>query len=287
MQEKCRYLVEGVDTLQLVLHIFQLMLDLCTLCSSSALRARPLQLMADLGSDKCFQLMLDLCTSCSTSALHARPLQLVADLGSECLSSSACAQVLHFVLDLGSRCFQLMLDLCTSCSTSALHAWPLQLVFELGSSCLSSAARVGALQLLAAHGPALSTSAFCNSCFSISHLGLVQFVAWTFAIRSLCSSKTFVAARAQIRYLDLVLQQVVSAHVRDNGISRISDFDDEDGELEALADGAGGGSHVSGEPVDDSTVFVECHLPQLHAFLHQTLQPHFCFLHFHYNQLNR
>ncbi|GKV41043.1 hypothetical protein SLEP1_g48622 [Rubroshorea leprosula] len=34
--------------------------------------------------------MLDLCTSCSTFALHARPLQLVADLGSECLSSTAC-----------------------------------------------------------------------------------------------------------------------------------------------------------------------------------------------------
>ncbi|GKV52592.1 hypothetical protein SLEP1_g59168 [Rubroshorea leprosula] len=263
MQEKCRHLVEGVDTLQLVLHIFQLMLDLCTLYSSFALRAWPLQLVADLSSDKCFQLMLNLCTSCSTSALHARPLQLVADLGSECLSSTACAQVLHFVLDLGSRCFQLMLDLCTSCSTSTLHARPLQLVadlgilqfvvdlssswlssearvgalhflFELSSSCLSSAARVGALhfmlglcslclssvacvgalQLLTAHGPALSISAFRNSCFSISHLGLVQFVAWTFAIRSLCSSKTFVAARAQVGYLHLVLQQVVSAHAR-------------------------------------------------------------------------
>ncbi|GKV13666.1 hypothetical protein SLEP1_g24652 [Rubroshorea leprosula] len=72
MQEKCRHLVEDVDTLQLVLHIFQLMLDLCT--------------------------------SCSSSTLHARPLQLVADLSSECLSSTACAQVLHFVLDLGSKC---------------------------------------------------------------------------------------------------------------------------------------------------------------------------------------
>ncbi|GKV47856.1 hypothetical protein SLEP1_g54714 [Rubroshorea leprosula] len=50
MQEKCRHLVECVDTLQLVLHIFQLMLVFCTSCSSSALHARPLQLVADLRS---------------------------------------------------------------------------------------------------------------------------------------------------------------------------------------------------------------------------------------------
>ncbi|GKV47174.1 hypothetical protein SLEP1_g54092 [Rubroshorea leprosula] len=43
----------------------------------------------------------------------------------------------------------------------------------------------------------------------------------------------------------------------------ISDYD-KVGRLKALADGVGGGSHVAGEPIDGSTVFVECHLPQLH-----------------------
>ncbi|GKU97611.1 hypothetical protein SLEP1_g10738 [Rubroshorea leprosula] len=75
----------------------RLMLDLCTSCSSSALRV---QLAFDLGS------------SCLSFALRARPLKLMADLGCKCLNSAAHAKVLHFVLDL--------------CS-SALHAQPLQL----------------------------------------------------------------------------------------------------------------------------------------------------------------
>ncbi|GKV30370.1 hypothetical protein SLEP1_g39186 [Rubroshorea leprosula] len=103
-----------------------------------------------------------------------------------------------------------MLDFCTSCSSSALHARPLQLVADLAHSqplhfvlnlcslCLSSVAHAFELsssQLMflqfASHAPAIP-----SSCCSISHLGLVQFVTWTSAIRSSCSSKTFVAARA-------------------------------------------------------------------------------------------
>lgn len=40
----------------------------------------------------------------------------------------------------------------------------------------------------------------------------------------------------------------------------VADFDDEVGELEAVADGAGGGGHVAGEPVDGAAAGVEAHL---------------------------
>ncbi|GKV41781.1 hypothetical protein SLEP1_g49273 [Rubroshorea leprosula] len=123
MQEKCRHLVESVDTLQLVLHIFQLMLGLCTSCSSSALRAWPLQLVADVGS-KCLSsaaralhfYVFELYNSCSSSALCARPRQQVFELYSscKCLSSATCAQVLHFMVDFGNLC--LSLSARSSCS---------------------------------------------------------------------------------------------------------------------------------------------------------------------------
>ncbi|GKV34068.1 hypothetical protein SLEP1_g42489 [Rubroshorea leprosula] len=85
------------------------------------------------------------------------------------------------MLDLGSKCLssEARVDLGSSCLSYALRARPLKLMANLGS-----------------HGPAFCTSTFRSSCFSISHLGLVQFVTWTSAIRSSCSSKTFVAARA-------------------------------------------------------------------------------------------
>ncbi|GKU97136.1 hypothetical protein SLEP1_g10316 [Rubroshorea leprosula] len=197
--------------------------------------------------------MLKFCTSCSTSAL-------MAYLGCKCLNSAARAQVLHFMLNLDSKCL-----------SSALRARPLKLMVDFGCKCLNSAAHAQVLHFVLDLGS--------NSCFSISHLGLVRFVAWTSAIRSLCSSKTFMTAHAQVGYLHLVLQRVVSARARarclqliivkleDNGISGISDFDDEDGELEALADGAGVGSHVSGEPVDDSTIFGTSQLHALTPFL--------------------
>ncbi|GKU94444.1 hypothetical protein SLEP1_g7940 [Rubroshorea leprosula] len=171
MQEKCRYLVEGVDTLQLVLHIFQLMLDLYTSCSSSALRARPLQLVTDLGSEclsstaraqvlhfvldlgnKCLssaaralQLVVDLSSSCFNSALRARPLKLVADLGSSCLISALCARPRQQVSCLSSalraRPLKLVADLGCKCLNSAAHAQVLHFVLDLGSKCVSSTAR--------------------------------------------------------------------------------------------------------------------------------------------------
>ncbi|GKV21138.1 hypothetical protein SLEP1_g31146 [Rubroshorea leprosula] len=224
MQEKCRHLVQGVDTFQLVLHIFQLMLDLCTSCSSSALRAWPLQLVADLGNKRL------------SSTTHARVLHFVLHLGSKCLSSAAHSRVLHLVL-----------EFCTSWWTSTARVGALHFMLDLCSSCLSSAAQVGALRLVL--DPCISCSPLAVrilDCYS--HIGLLQFAAHGPA----CRTSAFLS----------------------------SDFDDEVGELEALADGAGGGSHVTGEPVDDSTIFVECHLPQLHAFPHHTLQPHFYFLYF-------
>lgn len=40
---------------------------------------------------------------------------------------------------------------------------------------------------------------------------------------------------------------------------RVTDFDDEVGDLEAVFDGAGGGSHMAGEPVDVTATFGESH----------------------------
>lgn len=39
----------------------------------------------------------------------------------------------------------------------------------------------------------------------------------------------------------------------------VADFDDEVGELEAIFDGASGGSHVAGKPVDVTAIFGETH----------------------------
>ncbi|GKV50396.1 hypothetical protein SLEP1_g57102 [Rubroshorea leprosula] len=77
MQEKCRHLVEGVDTLQLVLHIFQFMLVLCTSCSSSALHARPLQLVADLGTPKILPEFCIVLVSSATRAFELSSSQLM------------------------------------------------------------------------------------------------------------------------------------------------------------------------------------------------------------------
>lgn len=40
----------------------------------------------------------------------------------------------------------------------------------------------------------------------------------------------------------------------------VSDFDDEVGEFETAEDGAGGGGHVAGEPVDGASAGVEGHI---------------------------
>ncbi|GKU97481.1 hypothetical protein SLEP1_g10624 [Rubroshorea leprosula] len=48
--------------------------------------------------------MFELYRSWLSSALRARPLKLVADLDCKCLNSAARAQFLHFMLDLGSKC---------------------------------------------------------------------------------------------------------------------------------------------------------------------------------------
>lgn len=55
----------------------------------------------------------------------------------------------------------------------------------------------------------------------------------------------------------------------------IADFNDEVGELEAVTDGAGGGSHVTWEPVDDTTIFDESRLSHLHCFLYYSFYSHF------------
>lgn len=46
------------------------------------------------------------------------------------------------------------------------------------------------------------------------------------------------------------------------GNASVADFDDEVGEFEAVADGACGGGHVAGEPVDGSSAGVERHVSQ-------------------------
>ncbi|GKV18247.1 hypothetical protein SLEP1_g28654 [Rubroshorea leprosula] len=98
MQEKCRYLVEGVDTLQLVLHIFQLMLVLCTSCSSSALHARPLQLVADLGTHaQPLHFVLNLCSSCLSLAARLEPC-------SSCLTACAIQLLAAHVLAVRFSC---------------------------------------------------------------------------------------------------------------------------------------------------------------------------------------
>lgn len=61
----------------------------------------------------------------------------------------------------------------------------------------------------------------------------------------------------------------------------IADFNDEVGELEAVTDGAGCGSHVTWEPVDDTTIFDESRLSHLHCFLYYSFYSHFSlFTHF-------
>ncbi|GKU97929.1 hypothetical protein SLEP1_g11001 [Rubroshorea leprosula] len=141
--------------------------------------------------------MLNLCPSCSSSTLRAWPLQLMADLDSKCLSFAARAQVLHFMLDLSS----LVVDLGSSCLSSAICARPLKLVADLGCKCLNSAARAQVLHfvldlcsscilhLRLVHFPtrdsAIIISDFyssqfvlkqdaCSSCSSISQLMLKQ-----------------------------------------------------------------------------------------------------------------
>lgn len=47
---------------------------------------------------------------------------------------------------------------------------------------------------------------------------------------------------------------------REGTHSGVADFDDEVGELEAIADGARGGGHVAREPVDNTAAGVEPHL---------------------------
>ncbi|GKV47792.1 hypothetical protein SLEP1_g54654 [Rubroshorea leprosula] len=185
MQEKCRHLVEGVDTLQLVLHIFPFMLDLCTSCLSSALRAWPLQLVAELGT---LQLVVELGNSCLSSALRARSLKLVADLDYMCLNSAACAQV-----SLRTRPWQQqMFELCNSCSSSALRAGPLQLVADLNNECLSSALRAGPLQLVADLDSKCLSSATPGA--RVLHL-VVDFgsLCLSLSARSSCSSRDFAA----------------------------------------------------------------------------------------------
>ena len=47
----------------------------------------------------------------------------------------------------------------------------------------------------------------------------------------------------------------------------VANFDDEVGEFEAVSDGARGGGHVAGEPVDGATADGESHLTQSLQFL--------------------
>lgn len=56
------------------------------------------------------------------------------------------------------------------------------------------------------------------------------------------------------------LEVLIGGGERDAGVA---DFEDEIGNLEAVADGAGGGGHVAGEPVDGSAAEVERHLSHL------------------------
>lgn len=54
----------------------------------------------------------------------------------------------------------------------------------------------------------------------------------------------------------------------------IANFDDEIGELEAAADGASCGGHVTGEPIDRSGFFSEAH-PADQSLLRYLLRHHF------------
>lgn len=58
---------------------------------------------------------------------------------------------------------------------------------------------------------------------------------------------------------------------RGQGNASVADLNDEVGDLETVADGGGGSSHVAWEPVDGSASADELHLCQPHPLLHQFL----------------
>lgn len=58
------------------------------------------------------------------------------------------------------------------------------------------------------------------------------------------------------------------------GNASVAEFDDEVREFEAVADGACGGGHVAGEPIDGATAGVEGHVSETQTFLHQIGRAH-------------
>ncbi|GKV04611.1 hypothetical protein SLEP1_g16754 [Rubroshorea leprosula] len=269
MQEKCRHLVECVDTLQLVLHIFQLMLVFCTSCSSSALHAWPLQLVADLITAQ--KILPEFCivlVSSATRAFELSSSQLMflqfashaPAIPSSCCSRDFTAPSKWFgdaTWAVECLCSQLSMR----CDYWLLRAAYCFATVELG-------------YLAAAELGCLASVEVCRcraGLFWCSELG--RFVAAVLGCCSVAELNCFVAAVLG-RFAATELGCSAAAELehcfelyrcRAGGqwYSSIADYD-KVGRLKALADGAGGGSHVAGEPIDGSTVFVECHLPQLH-----------------------